>query len=180
MKNIVLIGLSGSGKTTIGELLSKRLGMEFYDSDIWVQEKEGRTIAEMFSESEDTFREAETRAIRELSAKEGVIIATGGGVIKRTVNIDMLHKNGIVIYIIRQPALILKSTSLKDRPLLAADENKIYALYKERKELYEKASHITITNDREIEECLEEIIRTIKAAERQGHCGSVTAAKQQR
>ena len=72
MKNIVLIGLSGSGKTTIGELLSKRLGMEFYDSDVWVQEKEGRTIAEMFADAEDTFREAETRAIQELSAKEGV------------------------------------------------------------------------------------------------------------
>ena len=87
MKNIVLIGMPASGKTTISELLAEKLEMEKYDADIYLEEMEGRLIKDIFSEfGEDYFRDLEEKYTNELSEKNNIIISTGGGVIKREKN----------------------------------------------------------------------------------------------
>lgn len=160
-KNIVLIGLSGCGKTTLGELLSQKLHKEFYDSDMWVEEKTGRTISDMFAEGEDVFRANETEALEELSQKHGVILATGGGAVKNPHNIEVLQKNGTIVYINRPPKMIVESAAaLENRPLLANDTNKIFKLYEERKSLYENASDISVPNVGGIDECIDMIINS--------------------
>ena len=87
MKNIVLIGMPSAGKTTIGKQLAERLNVPFYDMDDVIVETTGKTIKELFAVSEDYFRQQETEVARALAQKEGVVIACGGGVIKRKENI---------------------------------------------------------------------------------------------
>lgn len=83
MKNIILIGLPGSGKTTVGRLLAARLGKTFFDADEWLENWEQTTIRELFLRGEAVFREAEARTIVRLSSEDNVVIATGGGVVKK-------------------------------------------------------------------------------------------------
>ena len=102
MKNIILIGMPASGKTTISELLAEKLDMYWYDVDVYLEEKEGKLIKEIFSlHGEDHFRELEEKYTKELANKENIIISTGGGVIKRESNIENLKKNGVIIFIDR-------------------------------------------------------------------------------
>ena len=82
-KNIVLIGMPGSGKTTFGKKLAEILGRKFYDADDVLVAREKHTIKELFDEGEKCFRDAETRTLRELSKLDGVVIATGGGAVLR-------------------------------------------------------------------------------------------------
>ena len=84
MKNIVLIGMPGCGKSTLGRLLAQHLKRPFYDADNVLEKLEGKTIKELFAVSEACFRDAETRAVRHLSELEGCVIAAGGGVVKRS------------------------------------------------------------------------------------------------
>ena len=116
--NIVLIGMPGCGKSTLGKALAKRLGRDFYDADDVIVEQEGKTIPELFAVSEDCFRDAEVRASRTLAAKQGVIIACGGGVIKRPENMAILKKTGKVFFIDRSPDDIVSDVDVAVRPLL--------------------------------------------------------------
>lgn len=95
-ENIIIIGMPGSGKTTFGKALAKRLNRPFFDADDVIVELEGKTIPQLFAISEDCFREAEIRASQWLSQKEGIVVACGGGVIKRHENMDILKKTGTV------------------------------------------------------------------------------------
>ena len=97
MKNIVLIGMPGSGKTTFGRALSRELNRPFVDADDYLEEREGRTISSFFAESEKAFRDAEERTIRELADRQGIVISTGGGVMKRTANVENLRRNGLIL-----------------------------------------------------------------------------------
>ena len=100
MKNIVLIGMPACGKSTIGYWLSKKIGYPLLDTDKYLEEKENRIISDIFSnEGEEYFRNLETKYLKELSEKEGFIISTGGGAVKKKENIDILKKNGIVIFL---------------------------------------------------------------------------------
>lgn len=92
MKNIVLIGMPGCGKSTLGRLLAQHLKRPFYDADNVLEKLEGKTIKELFAVSEACFRDAETRAVRHLSELEGCVIAAGGGVVKRSENIEDIKK----------------------------------------------------------------------------------------
>ena len=92
MKNIVLIGMPGCGKSTLGRLLAQHLKRPFYDADNVLEKLEGKTIKELFAVSEACFRDAETRAVRHLSELEGCVIAAGGGVVKRSENIEVLNR----------------------------------------------------------------------------------------
>ncbi len=114
--NIVIIGMPGSGKTTFGNALAEALGREFYDADTYLEASEGRTIKELFAVSEDCFRDAETRTARALGSKKGVVIATGGGVIKRRENIDIYKENGIIIFLDRAPEDIVTDVDVSTRP----------------------------------------------------------------
>ena len=146
MKNIVLIGMPGCGKTTFGKRLARRLSLSFYDADEVLEQREQRTIKIFFAESEDAFRSAETRTLAYLSELEGVIIATGGGAVKRAENMELLKCKGVVVFIDRKPEQILGNIEGDARPLLAADKQRIFKLYEERIDLYRKYADKIITN----------------------------------
>jgi len=148
MKNIVLIGMPSAGKTTIGKQLAERLNVPFYDMDDVIVETTGKTIKELFAVSEDYFRQQETEVARALAQKEGVVIACGGGVIKRKENIDLLGATGTILFLNRAPEDIIKDVDISTRPLLAAGRHKIMDLYAQRFEYYVKYSdHIVDVED---------------------------------
>lgn len=158
-KNIVLIGMPGSGKTTLGKQLASRLGRTFLDADDFVVQLEGKTIADMFAVSEEYFRDAETRAAQELAKRRGLVVACGGGVIKRDVNIKILKRTGVVIFLDRSPDDIVTDVDVASRPLLKDGKQKVYDLYDERIALYRSAADYTIVNDKKAEEILDELVR---------------------
>ena len=147
MKNLVLIGLSGCGKSTIGRRLARRLHMPLLDTDTMIVEREKRAIPDIFaSEGESGFRDIESTCAREAAARNGVIISTGGGMILRRENMEALSRNGLVVFIDRHPSHILRSTSLGDRPLVQNDREKLFRLYAARIALYRQYAHVTIPN----------------------------------
>lgn len=153
--NVVLIGMPGCGKSTIGEIIAKELNLTFHDMDVYIENIAGKTIPELFEEGEDIFREWETKACMDLSQKNNLIIASGGGVVKKDINIDILKKECIIIYIDRPVEEIIKDVNVSTRPLLKEGTSKVYELYKERSELYKKAADITVVNNGLIEEVIE-------------------------
>lgn len=158
-KNIVLIGMPGSGKTTLGKQLASRLGRTFVDADDFVVQLEGKSIADMFAVSEEYFRNAETRAAQELAKRRGLVVACGGGVIKRSVNIEIFKETGVVIFLDRSPDDIVTDVDVASRPLLKDGKQKVYDLYDERIALYRSAADYTIVNDKKAEEILDELVR---------------------
>lgn len=163
MKNIVIIGMPGSGKTTFGSALAKQMGREFVDADTYIEEREQKTIPELFAISEDCFRNAETESMKELAAKDGIVIATGGGVIKRPINIDILKKTGIVIFIDRAPDDIVSDVVISTRPLLAEGKQKVYDLYNERIEAYRSSADLQLPNKGPITEVLDRLVAMVGA-----------------
>ena len=165
-KNIYLIGLMGSGKTTLGKILSKKLDKDFYDSDQVIEEKLGVNVPMIFEyEGEAGFREREKDILKELVSKQNIVLATGGGIILSESNRDLLAKNGIVIYLkSNQKDLVLRMKNDKTRPLLKNGnvELIIKKLCQEREPLYEQIADFEITTkNKRIHEVVNEIIRTI-------------------
>ena len=165
-KNIYLIGLMGSGKTTLGKILSKKLDKHFYDSDQVIEEKLGVNVPMIFEyEGEAGFREREKDILKELVSKQNIVLATGGGIILSESNRDLLAKNGIVIYLkSNQKDLVLRMKNDKTRPLLKNGnvELIIKKLCQEREPLYEEIADFKITTkNKRIYEVVNEIIRTI-------------------
>ena len=159
MKNIILIGMPGCGKSTLGKKLAAQLGRKFYDADEVLEAREGRTIKSFFAESEAAFREAETRTLKFLSESlEGAVLATGGGAVKRSINMETLGRNGTIIFIDRSPEKILISLEGDARPLLAKDKEKIFTLYNERIALYKKYGEQVVDNNLSEAEALAALI----------------------
>ncbi|AFS78235.1 shikimate kinase AroK [Gottschalkia acidurici 9a] len=123
-KSIVLIGMPGCGKTTIGEKLAIKLGYEFCDIDKYIVEKEKKSIDEMFEHGEEYFRDVESNGVEDVSKKEKVVISTGGGVVKRERNIRALKENGIIIFINRPIENIVSDVDVEKRPLLKDGKEK--------------------------------------------------------
>lgn len=162
MKNIILIGMPGSGKTTIGDLLSKKLNMKFIDMDKYIESMENKSVEEMFEISEKYFRDAETKAAKILSSNVPLVIATGGGIVKREENINFLKQNSIIIFINRPLKNIIKDIDISNRPLLNKNKNIIYDLYKERLHLYKKYCNIEVLNDKFINDTLNNLLKSLK------------------
>ena len=165
-KNIYLIGLMGSGKTTLGKILSKKLDKNFYDSDHVIEEKLGVDVPMIFEyEGEAGFREREKDSLKELVSKKNIVLATGGGIILSKSNRDLLSENGIVIYLkSNQKDLIKRMKNDKTRPLLKNGniEEIIKKLCKEREPLYEEIADFEImTKNKKIHEVVNEIITII-------------------
>ena len=161
MKNIVLIGMPACGKSTIGYWLSKKINYPFVDVDRYLEEKENRIISDIFSnEGEKYFRELETKYLKELSEKEGIIISTGGGAVKNKENIDILKENGIIVFINRTIDDISRENH-RNRPLLQNPDN-IRKLYDERIKLYRQYADIIIKNDDSMDVIVDRIITALK------------------
>lgn len=165
MKNIVLIGMPGCGKTTFGKALAERLSRPFVDADLYLEEKEQRTIKSFFEESEKAFRDAEERTICDLAGKEGLIIATGGGVVKREINVERLHKTGLIIFIDRKAEDIAGDVEVEKRPLLKEGPEKVFALYRERITLYRKVADRILENRGREEEVLSRLLDMVDGTE---------------
>ena len=117
-RNIVLIGMPGCGKTSIGVTLAKKLGREFADTDALVIEAAGKPIPAIFSEDgEDAFRKLETAALQTLCKQSGLVIATGGGVVTRPENLHLMRQNSIIIYLDRD----ISQLPVSGRPLSQYD-----------------------------------------------------------
>lgn len=160
-KNIVLIGMPGSGKSTVGKILAKELDMGFIDMDNWIEENYGE-IKEIFKRGEQAFREIETLAAKDIGEKRGYVIATGGGVITREENIKYLRQNGIIYFIDRSVEEILKDIKHDTRPLIANNIDNINKLYKDRYSLYNKYSNVKISGDTRLHEIVNNIIINFK------------------
>lgn len=160
-KNIVIIGMPGSGKTTIGSLVAKKLGMNFIDMDEMIVKKENKTIAEMFAISEEYFRNSETNLAKELSKENSLVISTGGGIVKRKENIDCFKGNSVVVFLNRQPENIISDIDIKTRPLLREGIDNVYKLYNERLHLYKEYCDVEIINDTTIYEAAEKIAQAV-------------------
>lgn len=163
MNNIYLIGMPGCGKSTIGAIVANTVGMKFVDADDYIVQTEGRTVSEIFEEGESVFRTVETKALKEISQTDGVLVSTGGGIVTIEENIEIMKSTGTVIFIDASVEFIMDKSSLEGRPLLK-DKNKIYDLYKSRITLYRKASDYTVENNGILSDVcnrLEEVVRKI-------------------
>ena len=143
-ENIVLTGMPGSGKSTVGQLLAKKLGRKFIDLDALITEKVGKTPAEIITQlGEPAFRDMESQVVREVSPENGCIIATGGGAILRPENIDALKQNGKIFFLDRPVEQLLPT---QDRPLSSTREA-IMQRYQERYPIYTKTADVVVSND---------------------------------
>ncbi|MGB2598999.1 MAG: shikimate kinase [Candidatus Omnitrophota bacterium] len=143
MKNIVLVGFMGTGKTTVAKALSEQLKRTYVNTDDLIEAREGRTINDIFKDGgEDYFRKVEKEIVKEVSAKSGQVIDAGGGVVLDRENMEALRGTGIIICLWADPATILERTKkYSHRPLLNVEdpEKKIKDLLEYRRPFYEKA-----------------------------------------
>ena len=152
--------MPGCGKTSVGKAYAKISGRTFLDTDVFV-EQQGMPIPEIFEKfGEETFRDKETAAIKMLSSMSEKVIATGGGAVKRTQNVEMMKQNGIVVYLKRD----LDKLSTDGRPLSQGGEEKIKQLYEERHALYENAADIVIETHEDVDECAKRLYNMIEKA----------------
>lgn len=166
MKNIVLIGFMGSGKTVVSRVLSRKLKMKIIDIDTLIEKKARLKIKDIFKKfGEEYFRDLEEKVTRYVARKRNIIISTGGGIIKRENNIKNLKKNGIIVYLKNTFETSCKRLKgKKDRPLF--NEKNLKAtrkLFLQRLPLYKKAADIIIkTDDKSVKEVAEEIIKKVR------------------
>ena len=154
MKNIVLIGFMGTGKTSTGKTLASRLGFSFLDLDEAIETAAGMTIPQIFEQfGEDGFRAREREAVLKAAERRNTVIATGGGVVKNAANMDALRAHGVVVCLTADVDTILSRTATRgERPVLdgrdAGDRRAaIEALMKERAALYKGADYTVDTSD---------------------------------
>ncbi|MCL2673969.1 MAG: AAA family ATPase [Defluviitaleaceae bacterium] len=164
MRNIVLIGLPGSGKTTLGQKLAHRLGLDFVDVDAIIEEQADMPITQIFeTHGESVFRQRENEAATQIAKLESTVIATGGGIVLREENMRLLCANGLVIFLDRNPKDIAADicNGGGTRPLLAQGEQRLYELARQRRGLYEQYADIAITVQGGIDGTLHTILGAI-------------------
>lgn len=165
MKNIYIVGFMGTGKSVAGKLLAKSLNLEFFDLDSSIEEKEGRKIKEIFAEKgEAYFRKIEKQAVQEVSNKDRLVVACGGGVVLDKGNIDILKKTGRLISLTSRPEVILSRCQANcDRPLLNVKDpqDEIKKLLAIRQPFYAEAEISIDTSDLSVEEVVRQIKRRL-------------------
>ncbi len=158
MKNIVLVGMPGSGKTTLGQMIAYKTNRVFYDTDQTITQREGKTPAAMIEkDGEEIFRSVETAVVSDAGKSSGCVIATGGGVVTRRENFDALRQNGIVVFINRSVDLL----DGDNRPL-SDDINKRRAMYQTRLPLYREICDIEIDGSGSLNETADRLISELK------------------
>lgn len=141
----------GVGKTTMGRILARKLGYDFFDVDAIVEKNSGVDINLIFElEQEEGFRKREQKALFSFAGKEKAVISTGGGIVKLKENCDFLKKNGIIIHLDTSFEILEKRLrKLSNRPMLLAAPNKdkLLSLHQERHKLYEAIADLTVNLD---------------------------------
>ena len=152
--NVVLVGMSGVGNSTIAKVLAKSLGRDLVDTDQLIVQKAGKDIPTIFNEfGEEYFRKVEGEVVKEVGALSGKVIATGGGVVVKQENYFPLKQNGVIFFINRDLSL----ASRKGRPL-ATSLDAVKQLFEKRKPMYQAFADCTISNDKQIEDTVKEIL----------------------
>lgn len=142
MHSVILIGMPGCGKTSVGTLLAQRLGRPFFDADTEIERHLGCTIPAFFArEGENAFRAVETQVLAELGKRSGCVIATGGGCVTRPENYELLHQNGTLVWLRRD----LSALPVDGRPI--SQSRALSELYREREPLYRRFADICVEND---------------------------------
>ena len=153
MENIILIGMPGCGKSTVGRLLADATGRQFVDADTMIEKAAHKTIPEIFAESgEAGFRKIETDVLKELGTQSGLVIATGGGCVTKDVNYPLLHQNGTIVWLKRDINIL----PTDGRPL--SKSGGLKAMYAIRKPLYEQFADVVVDNDETPEQTAQNIL----------------------
>lgn len=147
--NILLIGLMGSGKTTVGRIVAQMIGFKIVDTDHLIVDAAGKSIPEIFAtEGEAAFRQRESAALRSLLGKRGCVIATGGGIVTQPRNLPILRHLGYTVWLDADPERLARRTAVNNnRPLLSGEEDpkaKLERLLTERKPLYKSLADLRI------------------------------------
>ena len=164
MKNIILVGFMGTGKSAVGRLLARRLKWPFLDLDKKIEKDAGRSIAEIFTaEGEAGFRRLEAKAVQDVVGLQSHVIATGGGVMCDEKNVEALKGSGFLVCLTASPEMILERTAptLSSRPLLSGGDprERIQALLALRTPFYAKADATMDTTNRTLQDVAEEILK---------------------
>jgi shikimate kinase len=167
IKNIVLTGFMGTGKTEVGRVIARKLGYVLIDVDGEIEKSQKMKIADIFREcGELAFRDIESSVIRSLSERERTVISTGGGAVLRQENMDNLRKQGMIFCLKASAGTIYDRTRRSnDRPLLRVEDPlaKINELLVARQPYYEKADMVIDTEGKSPVQVAEEIIRQVKS-----------------
>jgi shikimate kinase len=169
--NIVLIGFMGAGKTSIGKILARKLNLELLETDELIQEKAGMSISQIFETAgEITFRELEIEAVKEISQKEHFVIASGGGVVLNSINIERLRQRAIIVYLYASEGEIVNriKQDKNPRPLISEKNAETYVkeLMKLRGPLYRHSADLIInTSNKDVELIAKNIISRLKKNE---------------
>lgn len=157
-QNIVLIGMPASGKSSVGKILSQKLNMPFIDTDAEIEKQQNCTIPEIFKkQGEAAFRNIESDVIKQLAAKQGCVIATGGGAILRQENVMALKQNGVLYFLDRDLDLLITTA---DRPL-SSDREALSARYNERYDKYLACCDKKISSNGTVQQAAAEIERSL-------------------
>lgn len=156
MGNLILVGMPGCGKSTVGRRLAEETGKEFVDADAEIEALAGMTIPEIFAaEGEEGFRSYETKVLEELGKQSALVIATGGGCVTKQRNYPLLHQNGTLLWLRRS----LDRLPTEGRPLSQAQ--RLSDMYEVRRPLYEAFADHTVSNDGSLEETVQTILEVI-------------------
>ncbi len=165
VKNIILCGFMGCGKSTVGALLAKKNGMAFVDMDKFIEKKQRRTVSEIFEKNgEEFFRALEREAAKELSSKNGIVIAAGGGTLTFRENVEVLRNNGVIVLLdIPVETVAKRLENDTTRPLLNRPDklDAMYDLYNKRLPLYRDAADIVINADQSPMQICAEIMQNV-------------------
>lgn len=165
MKNIILVGFMGTGKTAVAKALARELGMTYVSVDELIVAREKRPIKDIFRDNgEPYFRNVEKEVVAEISAKEGQVIDTGGGVVLDAVNMGRLRTGGVVVCLWASPETVYERTSRsKQRPLLNVDDplGRIKELLEYRRPFYEKADFHVMTDGANVASVVEKVRKIV-------------------
>ncbi|MBQ3928625.1 MAG: shikimate kinase [Clostridia bacterium] len=165
-KNVVLCGFMGCGKSTVGSLLSRKMGMSFVDLDSYIEKKENKTISQIFEDSgEEYFRQLERQTSQELSQKKGLVIAAGGGTLTYQVNVDAFRQTGTIVLLdIPVEVVSVRLQNDTTRPLLnRPDKDKVMKeLYDRRLPLYKSAADVVVDATQSPMQVCSEIIAALE------------------
>lgn len=167
VRNVVLIGFMGSGKSSVGRKLAGELGLRFVDTDSLIEERTHERIEKIFrDQGEEVFRALEAQTVAEVSGQTGQVIACGGGAVLSPRNVEALKRKGFLVYLKASiPVIYERVKESMERPLLNVSEPKaeIERLLALRERIYERVSDLIVdTTDRSIEEIVDEIKRRLK------------------
>ena len=166
--NVILTGFMGTGKTSLGKLLAIKLGRPFIDIDKKIEEEARLSIPKIFERyGEEHFRELERNAVKELSERRGLVIATGGGTIKDEENLRLLKSSGVMICLTTEPEEIFNRTARRgERPVLDGGGNErletIKKLLAERKKFYDRADYQVDTTEWSPIQIIDDICRYLR------------------